>query len=270
MCIQSRWETFSPKPIRIRSLFLPYPGQVINTIMDPKCLNVLLYLSIFGCGIKLAPKIVNENGIGPECPICFLNFAALNSVLCCKQRICTNCYLDINSETKSVSCPFCSQINFAVSFDPSVSSNFLPSPEKIFSSSTESKVDLSIPVVLTASASDRCALEKEMTDLRKFGVVRNVAGKKMISAPKSDFKKKGNLEDMVLLQVYCYDIVSSIIERICRQFVCLCWMLLNNLQATNIHLRMKISVVFLCNEKLCCHLFCFLLGFERNCGSSFN
>lgn len=39
-----------------------------------------------------------------ECPICFMNWKALNMVTCCRQHICTGCYVDVrNRETSQES-----------------------------------------------------------------------------------------------------------------------------------------------------------------------
>ena len=34
-----------------------------------------------------------------ECPICFNNYKSLNEVHCCKQLICTTCYVDVRNTT---------------------------------------------------------------------------------------------------------------------------------------------------------------------------
>eukprot|EP01025_Chloroclados_australasicus_P015939 TRINITY_DN1777_c0_g1_i3.p1 TRINITY_DN1777_c0_g1~~TRINITY_DN1777_c0_g1_i3.p1 ORF type:complete len:615 (-),score=64.09 TRINITY_DN1777_c0_g1_i3:1092-2936(-) len=56
---------------------------------------------------------------GEECPICFLNFPALNQAMCCSKRICTECFLQVSGKTCLVSdvvCPFCKAPNFSVKF----------------------------------------------------------------------------------------------------------------------------------------------------------
>jgi hypothetical protein len=49
----------------------------------------------------LAPKVEEDDDekhdSSNECPICFLNFRELNVVNCCKQAICTGCYIDVRN-----------------------------------------------------------------------------------------------------------------------------------------------------------------------------
>ena len=57
-----------------------------------------------------------------ECPICFLNYEELNIALCCKQLICTECYLLMKnsaiSEASKCPCPFCSNETLNVVYNP--------------------------------------------------------------------------------------------------------------------------------------------------------
>ncbi len=56
-----------------------------------------------------------------ECPICYLNYTALNSVTCCKQVICTNCYVELRNAKPVASecpCPFCHQMGFLTKYTP--------------------------------------------------------------------------------------------------------------------------------------------------------
>ena len=52
-------------------------------------------------------------GGGEECPICFLQYPTLNRSLCCKQSICTECYImvsrryAIDKTQRQIACPFC-------------------------------------------------------------------------------------------------------------------------------------------------------------------
>lgn len=63
---------------------------------------------------KFAPKKQLETDFSEdsECPICFLNYVALNEALCCKQMICTDCYLLMKhtaiQAVVKCPCPFCS------------------------------------------------------------------------------------------------------------------------------------------------------------------
>ncbi|GLI63447.1 hypothetical protein VaNZ11_006419 [Volvox africanus] len=45
-----------------------------------------------------------------ECPICFLHYPVLNSSLCCQKRVCTECFLQVQTSTpphQLSACPFC-------------------------------------------------------------------------------------------------------------------------------------------------------------------
>ena len=51
---------------------------------------------------------VNETDT--ECPICFLQYCAINKTKCCQAYICTECYLQVrNPKETSTACPFCNQ-----------------------------------------------------------------------------------------------------------------------------------------------------------------
>mmetsp|Transcript_13466 Transcript_13466/g.24149 ORF Transcript_13466/g.24149 Transcript_13466/m.24149 type:complete len:418 (-) Transcript_13466:456-1709(-) len=50
---------------------------------------------------ELAPlNVGSEEDEGEECPICCLNYPALNTSACCEQPICTECFLQIRSPPK--------------------------------------------------------------------------------------------------------------------------------------------------------------------------
>ena len=69
---------------------------------------------------KLAPKRHSlEEEIGEECPICFINYQALNHVICCKQAICTECYISLKIADSACVCPFCNIPNFNVEYKSS-------------------------------------------------------------------------------------------------------------------------------------------------------
>jgi len=63
-----------------------------------------------------------------ECPICFLNFEALNEATCCKQMVCTDCYLLVKNTPKGPpQCPFCSHKVLIVRYTPSAGDAAEPS-----------------------------------------------------------------------------------------------------------------------------------------------
>lgn len=62
-------------------------------------------------GRELTDEEKEREGL-EECPICFLNYPmGLNRFTCCKQRICTECFLQISKPTSflNVTCPFCNR-----------------------------------------------------------------------------------------------------------------------------------------------------------------
>ena len=73
---------------------------------------------------KFAPKHTIENNFSEnsECPICFLNYEALNEATCCKQLICTGCYLLMKYTATLVEikcpCPFCSNETLNIVYHP--------------------------------------------------------------------------------------------------------------------------------------------------------
>eukprot|EP01115_Flamella_aegyptia_P012268 TRINITY_DN60570_c0_g2_i2.p1 TRINITY_DN60570_c0_g2~~TRINITY_DN60570_c0_g2_i2.p1 ORF type:complete len:129 (-),score=18.73 TRINITY_DN60570_c0_g2_i2:50-436(-) len=71
---------------------------------------------------KLAPIFdgieENENNEPlDECPICFYFYPYLNKSSCCKQPICTECYMQIKGTPKNEgSCPYCNNEGFNVDY----------------------------------------------------------------------------------------------------------------------------------------------------------
>ncbi|KAH8067522.1 ATP-binding cassette subfamily B [Aureococcus anophagefferens] len=47
-----------------------------------------------------------------QCPICFLYYDGVNAASCCRQPICTTCYLQVKPQRAHVPCPFCSRDDF--------------------------------------------------------------------------------------------------------------------------------------------------------------
>lgn len=48
-----------------------------------------------------------------ECPICFLYFPKVNATGCCRQAICTACYLQVRPQAGGAECPFCGVEDFS-------------------------------------------------------------------------------------------------------------------------------------------------------------
>mmetsp|Transcript_7731 Transcript_7731/g.13081 ORF Transcript_7731/g.13081 Transcript_7731/m.13081 type:complete len:496 (-) Transcript_7731:197-1684(-) len=70
-------------------------------------------------------KMITEKKLAPrdaagefciECPICFLDFAVANTVKCCKQCICTDCVVQLNSKSSKTPCPFCGAESLEVTY----------------------------------------------------------------------------------------------------------------------------------------------------------
>ena len=54
-----------------------------------------------------------------ECPICMLNYPALNRSACCRQGICTECFLQVKptpGSGEAARCPFCNSVGYSVQF----------------------------------------------------------------------------------------------------------------------------------------------------------
>eukprot|EP00285_Hemiselmis_virescens_P003568 CAMPEP_0173412382 /NCGR_PEP_ID=MMETSP1356-20130122/79349_1 /TAXON_ID=77927 ORGANISM="Hemiselmis virescens, Strain PCC157" /NCGR_SAMPLE_ID=MMETSP1356 /ASSEMBLY_ACC=CAM_ASM_000847 /LENGTH=166 /DNA_ID=CAMNT_0014374265 /DNA_START=33 /DNA_END=529 /DNA_ORIENTATION=+ len=71
---------------------------------------------------KIAPRYPGREEQGPdldECPICFLWYpGGLNRSKCCRQSICTECFLQFKKPTpaRPIQCPFCNAQNYTVKF----------------------------------------------------------------------------------------------------------------------------------------------------------
>jgi hypothetical protein len=130
----------------------------------------------------LAPKKQSDDPLSHECPICFLNYEAVNEATCCKQMICTDCYLLVKKGSKGeLTCPFCGISPLSVKYTPGDSTSTPQSQAKAAVStpgtaassqgdpgSAAKKTPSPAPVhVPLSSISDRKELEKEIQGLRK-------------------------------------------------------------------------------------------------------
>nr|CCA16084.1 conserved hypothetical protein [Albugo laibachii Nc14] len=84
---------------------------------------------------KLAPRIPGKEDddcvYTEECPICLLYYPkALNVSTCCKQPVCSECFLQLNPPKKRVCCPFCNHDGFTVHFRALGSSVFMATIHK--------------------------------------------------------------------------------------------------------------------------------------------
>eukprot|EP00013_Stygamoeba_regulata_P024071 CAMPEP_0177657572 /NCGR_PEP_ID=MMETSP0447-20121125/16271_1 /TAXON_ID=0 /ORGANISM="Stygamoeba regulata, Strain BSH-02190019" /LENGTH=310 /DNA_ID=CAMNT_0019161965 /DNA_START=94 /DNA_END=1026 /DNA_ORIENTATION=+ len=58
-----------------------------------------------------------SSGQDEECPICFLYFPpGLNRSVCCRQSVCSECYLQIRRPNQPAECPFCMNERWRVAF----------------------------------------------------------------------------------------------------------------------------------------------------------
>uniref|UniRef100_A0A7S3H4M4 RING-type domain-containing protein n=1 Tax=Spumella elongata TaxID=89044 RepID=A0A7S3H4M4_9STRA len=91
----------------------PRPSQT-GAVWDEA--NVLRLISEH----KLAPKYGDSTSSTRsfECPICFLDFGILNTVNCCKQHICTDCFVQVKGTTGKGACPFCGNAELNASLLP--------------------------------------------------------------------------------------------------------------------------------------------------------
>lgn len=68
---------------------------------------------------KLAPCYPGREEGEEECPICFLHYPVLNNSKCCNKRVCTECFLQVQTSTPQgvvPSCPFCKVSNYTAKF----------------------------------------------------------------------------------------------------------------------------------------------------------
>eukprot|EP00798_Chlamydomonas_sp_ICE-L_P018491 gene18491-24989_t len=74
----------------------------------------------------LVRKILRSKGVEDtlgdtleECPICFLHYLVLNTSRCCSKRVCTECFLQVQTSVPpntSPTCPFCKVPNYTSKF----------------------------------------------------------------------------------------------------------------------------------------------------------
>ncbi|XP_068653239.1 E3 ubiquitin-protein ligase DA2L-like isoform X2 [Aristolochia californica] len=70
---------------------------------------------------KLAPCFDGVEDSNPEleeCPICFFYYPSLNRSICCRKRVCTECFLQMkpSNAARPAQCPFCKCSSYAVEF----------------------------------------------------------------------------------------------------------------------------------------------------------
>ena len=149
---------------------------------------------------QLAPtKPISVDDFDSECPICFLNYTGLNSISCCKGKICTQCYLDLkSSKGKKLTCPYCSTSKYTVTYTENTTSIETNPANKKSKSSKENLIQSeyqspptpayitpvkNTPPIVFASISDRQSIEKEVRGQR----VSTVTTSPLIQSTRSRF-----------------------------------------------------------------------------------
>ena len=149
---------------------------------------------------QLAPtKPISIDDFDSECPICFLNYTGLNSISCCKGKICTQCYLDLkSSKGKKLTCPYCSTSKYTVTYTENTTCIETNTTNKKSKSSKDNLVQSECqspptpayitpvktsPPVVFASVSDRQSIEKEVRGQR----VSTVTTSPLIQSTRSRF-----------------------------------------------------------------------------------
>ncbi|KAG9415977.1 SNF1-interacting protein [Aphanomyces cochlioides] len=135
---------------------------------------------------KIAPRYPGSDTPGLdsyECPICFMYYpSTLNQTKCCKQAICTECYLQTKPPSKTVwyvnskemfgrncvcSCPFCNTDNFETLFTVGSSGSLKPilrsDSDCTELSSPEGSLSNDDIEVHFASVADRKKLQEELS-----------------------------------------------------------------------------------------------------------
>ena len=77
---------------------------------EPKQIRRLIGDGKLAARTKGTEESTAGDGVSEECPICFLQYTALNQTKCCQAYICTECFLQVrNPKDTTTACPFCNQ-----------------------------------------------------------------------------------------------------------------------------------------------------------------
>lgn len=101
------------------SKFNTLTGLYPECSWDPKLVKKMVLerklAPIYPGSENTSENIESLEKILEECPICFLYYPSLNRSGCCRQGICTECFLQVKSSlTASVSCPFCNRAKYSI------------------------------------------------------------------------------------------------------------------------------------------------------------
>lgn len=94
-----------------------YPNQTCK--WNPKSYRSLIVskkLAPLYKGVTDPSELKDKSDV-EECPICFLFYpGGLNWCRCCKNRLCSECFLVSTPPGETNQCPFCNRTNFGISF----------------------------------------------------------------------------------------------------------------------------------------------------------
>lgn len=127
-----------------------------------------------------------------ECPICFLYYPRnINYTRCCRQPICTECFLQIRrseDEGNPASCPYCVEANFGVVYDSRWLSSgefkFSTEPRQSSSKTGRSNTMLELPLSSSSSAipDQHSIMEKSLEkDISPFKRSKSDVGDSLLS-----------------------------------------------------------------------------------------
>eukprot|EP01091_Cochliopodium_minus_P013160 TRINITY_DN4165_c0_g1_i1.p1 TRINITY_DN4165_c0_g1~~TRINITY_DN4165_c0_g1_i1.p1 ORF type:complete len:275 (+),score=90.46 TRINITY_DN4165_c0_g1_i1:204-1028(+) len=95
-------------------------GLYTTCLWTEKDIKKLVYEKHIAPLYKGLSELIEDRDDIEECPICLLNYEhGLNRLKCCKQSICSECYLQVKKPphlTDTSVCPFCSSEGYSVTF----------------------------------------------------------------------------------------------------------------------------------------------------------
>ncbi|CAM9368738.1 unnamed protein product, partial [Ectocarpus fasciculatus] len=118
---------------------------------------------------KLAPREQSDGRAGQpahECPICFIDYIALNETKCCHCTICTDCFSQLLLKGEAVVCPFCTaaiQLAYADLPGGAAGDTTAPTGQAPSSPPEAAPATAGMKEILFSSVEARRELEAEMT-----------------------------------------------------------------------------------------------------------
>lgn len=137
-----------------------------------------------------------------ECPICFLNYEDLNVATCCKQLICTDCYLLVKhsalQESSRCPCPFCSTESLNVVFTPK--RNAIPAVSESFNLSNGLNLEGSSSSISSSSTCSRTDGYETTSSYGADATHKMVAMPSNINVPLSSINDRKDIETAIQQQ----------------------------------------------------------------------